>query len=118
MLIIIIRDCYGSFWQGPKTKFLDTMSLHTCVAGQTTTQKILWWQKEGWRSVAKGGGRGEGGRRRRENNSWMRVSSPNSLVDVHWLYVGVEEGRERLSKEKRDVFVKGRIQDIRKQFQV
>jgi len=94
------------------------MSLHTCVAGQTTTQKILWWQKEGWRSVAKGGGRGEGGRRRRENNSWMRVSSPNSLVDVHWLYVGVEEGRERLSKEKRDVFVKGRIQDIRKQFQV
>ena len=68
--------------------------------------------------MAEGGGSGGGGRRGRNNRSWMGVSSPNSLLDVHWLYVGVEEGRERLSKEKRDVFVKGRIQDIRKQFQV
>lgn len=29
-------------FQGPQTKFLDTMSLHVCVAGQTASQKMLW----------------------------------------------------------------------------
>ena len=28
--------------QGPRTKFLDTMSLHVCVAGQTASQKMIW----------------------------------------------------------------------------
>ena len=46
------------------------------------------------------------------------MSSPSNLVDVHWLYVGAKEGRQRLSKEKRDIFVKGKIQDIRRHFQV
>ena len=105
------------FWQGPRTRFLDTMSLHTCVAGQSTEQKILWWQKEGWKRVEVNGGRGRG-RSRKANDSWMCVSSPGSLVDVHWLYVGAKEGRPRLSKEKRNIFVKGKIQDIRRVFQV
>lgn len=48
----------------------------------------------------------------------MSVSSPNSLVDVHWLHVGSQNGSSRIEKEKRNVFVKGRIQDVRKQFQV
>ena len=28
-------------------KFLDTLSLHVCVAGQTTTQKHIWLKKYG-----------------------------------------------------------------------
>lgn len=50
--------------------------------------------------------------------SWLSVSSPNGLADVHWLHVGSHTGSPRIEKDKRDVFVKGRIQDVRKQFQV
>ena len=49
---------------------------------------------------------------------WLSVSSPNGLADVHWLHVGSQNGSPRIEKDKRDVFVKGRIQDVRKQFQV
>ncbi len=62
------------------------------------------------------------------DHSWMGVSSPNSLVDVHWLYVGSKDNegggagggatRQRISKAQREMFVKGKIQDIRKNFQV
>ena len=100
--------------QGPRTKFLDTLSLHTCVAGQTTTQKILWKNRGGWDAVRKLAE--EPGRK----DNWMSVSSPNSLQEVHWLYVGSEMGgdHEGINKQKRDVFVKGTIKAIRKQFQV
>ena len=46
----------------------------------------------------------------------MNVSSPNSLADVHWCHV--TRGGRRVSKEQRDVFVKGTIQDVRDDFQV
>ena len=58
------------------------------------------------------------GPHQRGNDGWMSVSSPNSLADVHWLHVGSQNGASRIDKEKRNVFVKGRIQDVRKQFQV
>lgn len=48
----------------------------------------------------------------------MGVSSPNSLADVHQLHIQSLDGMARIDKDKRNVFVKGRIQDIRKQFQV
>ena len=51
-------------------------------------------------------------------DGWESVSCPNGLADVHWLHVGSHKGSPRIDKEKRDVFVKGRIQDVRKQFQV
>lgn len=87
--------------QSSATKFLDTLSLHTCVAGQTTLQKILWQaalkHPDQW-------------------TSWMNVSSPNSLSHAHWCHV--TRGRRRMNKEQRSVFVKGSIQDVRNQFQV
>ena len=46
------------------------------------------------------------------------MSSPNGLADVHWLHVGLHNGSSRIDKDMRKVFVKGRIQDVRKQFQV
>ena len=52
------------------------------------------------------------------SEGWLSVSSPNGLADVHWLHVGSHNGTSRIDKEKRNVFVKGRIQDVRKQFQV
>ena len=52
------------------------------------------------------------------SEGWLSVSSPNGLADVHWLHVGSHNGTSRIDKEKRNVFVKGHIQDVRKQFQV
>ena len=51
-------------------------------------------------------------------DGWQSVSCPNGLADVHWLHVGSRYGSSRIDKEKREVFVKGRIQDVRKHFQV
>ena len=95
-----------------------------CVAGQTAHQKVMWNKVEcntlyvhhidstlQWVQHNKNGNDGS-------KDSWMSVSSPNSLVDVHWLHVGSQNGSSRIEKEKRNVFVKGRIQDVRKQFQV
>ncbi|CAI7996420.1 DNA polymerase subunit gamma-1 [Geodia barretti] len=93
--------------KGPKTKFLDTLSLHVCIAGQTAAQKLVWKKHNGNSQVASGQG----------SEGWLSVSSPNGLADVHWLHVGSHNGTSRIDKEKRNVFVKGRIQDVRKQFQ-
>lgn len=89
--------------QSSKTKFLDTMSLHTCVAGQTTFQKILWKAnlKNSMKTLWE---------------PWMDVSSPNSLVDSYWCHVS--RGKKRISKEQRNVFVQGSVQDVRNSFQV
>ena len=78
-----------------------------CVAGQTTTQKNIWRSRDGWSCVLDP-----------EETNWMGVSCPNSLVEVHWLHMGSKRGGEGISKEKRELFVKGKIQDIRKHFQV
>ena len=67
----------------------------------------MWHQHNG--NVSNGGGGGD---------SWLSVSCPNGLADVHWLHVGSRNGTSRIDKEKRDVFIKGRLQDVRKQFQV
>lgn len=45
---------------------------------------------------------------------WVDISSINNLADVHALYVGGEP----LKKEARDVFVKGKMSDVRSNFQV
>lgn len=45
---------------------------------------------------------------------WVDISSINNLADVHALYVGGEP----LKKEARDVFVKGKMSDVRTNFQV
>ena len=68
----------------------------------------MWHQHNG-KDVSNGGGGGD---------SWLSVSCPNGLADVHWLHVGSRNGTGHIDKEKRDVFIKGRLQDVRKQFQV
>ena len=94
-----------NFNQGSKTKFLDTLSLHACTSGQTTRQKVLWKSK-----MSKSHSQSR-------SRPWFNISSPNGLAEVHWLHVS-QGGRRRVSKDRRDVFVKGTVQDVRGDFQV
>lgn len=115
--------CCFFFFKGPRTKFLDTLSLHVCVAGQTSHQKGIWMSRKKQLNKAFGGEEeeGEGGqaqvpvKRTSSSSLWMEVSSPNNLSDVHWLHV--RRGK-KLDKQPRDIFVKGTMQDIRNDFQV
>ncbi len=103
------------FIQSPGTKFLDTLSLHVCVAGQTSHQKGIWLSKKKKLSkVAEGEDIPTA--QTRPSELWTEVSSPNSLVEVHWLHV--RRGKKRMNKTQRNVFVKGSMQDIRDDFQV
>ena len=105
---IITKLVYNvcTFIQSSATKFLDTLSLHTCTSGQTTHQKGIW------KALMN---------KTRPSNScylpWFSVSSPNGLADVHWLHIG-QGGRKKISKERREIFMKGTIQDVRADFQV
>lgn len=76
-------------------RFIDTMSLHVAISGITSYQKTLLKSKD----VI-------------EDESWQQHSSLNSLNEVYKLYCKAE-----LSKSDRDIFVKGSLQDINKDFQ-
>ena len=88
------------FLQGPKTCFLDTLSLHTCIAGLTAHQKLTWLQQKNSSHSSR--------------NSWMKVGAPNALEHVYKYHCN----GGALDKTVRDVFVKGTVDDIRKDFQV
>nr|XP_054756304.1 DNA polymerase subunit gamma-1-like [Lytechinus pictus] len=103
--------------QGTKTRFLDTLSLHMCVSGQTTLQRALWQVNE------RGGGRTAAPWIQKKHNkksfgtpatAWLAESSPNNLADVYRLY---NEDGSPLDKSKRDTFVTGSMADIRSDFQ-
>ncbi|EDW03213.1 DNA polymerase subunit gamma-1, mitochondrial [Drosophila grimshawi] len=80
------------------TRFVDTMSLHMCVSGVTSYQRAMLKSKK--EPAA-------------EDLDWLEQSSLNSLVDVHRLYCGGEP----LSKEPRNIFVEGTLEQVRQQFQ-
>lgn len=80
------------------TRFVDTMSLHMCVSGVTSYQRAMLKSKK--EPTA-------------EDLDWLAQSSLNNLVDVHRLYCGGEP----LSKEPRNIFVEGTLEQVRQQFQ-
>lgn len=85
------------YWLKPtNTRFVDTMSLHICTSGVTSYQRALLKSKDLDLSDEK----------------WLNCSSLNSLADVYKLYCGKE-----LSKETRNIFVKGDLEDVREEFQ-
>ncbi|KAA0724592.1 DNA polymerase subunit gamma-1 [Triplophysa tibetana] len=103
-----------------KLRFLDTMSLHMAVSGLTGFQRSLWMaskhgKRKGLQEVKEHmkrlGRRSEGPKI--GSWEWVDISSINNLADVHALYVGGEP----LKKEARDVFVKGKMSDVRNNFQ-
>lgn len=77
------------------TRFLDTMSLHVCVSGLNSYQRSLLLSKKA----------------NAEKEIWQSTTSLNSLVEVHKLYCGHE-----ISKDARDLFVEGSIEDIKDNF--
>ncbi|EDW13493.1 DNA polymerase subunit gamma-1, mitochondrial [Drosophila mojavensis] len=91
-----IREQY--LIEDTKTRFVDTMSLHICVSGVTSYQRAMLKSKKD-PAV--------------EDLDWLAQSSLNNLVDVHRLYCGGEP----LSKEPRNIFVEGTLEQVRQQFQ-
>lgn len=77
------------------TRFLDTMSLHVCVSGLNSYQRSLLLSKKA----------------NPEKEIWQSTTSLNSLTEVHKLYCGNE-----VSKEARNLFVEGTIEDIKNNF--
>ena len=94
--------------QGPKTRFLDTLSLHVCVAGQTAHQQLLW------KAYNKRISSDDSDVSRSKLVQWLVKSSPNTLKDAYKLHCGGKE----MDKTQRNVFVKGSMSDIREDFQV
>ncbi|XP_044747774.1 DNA polymerase subunit gamma-1, mitochondrial [Coccinella septempunctata] len=78
------------------TRFLDTMSLHIAVSGVTSYQRILL----------------KSNKTEEEDEGWKNVSALNNLADVYKLYCD-----KKLSKQTRDIFVVGTLNDIKADFQ-
>ena len=70
-----------------------------CIAGLTTQQRQIWMKKKG---ISHSG-----------EHAWISKGSLNSLAYVYKLHCG-----KQLSKEPRDIFVKGTILDVANDFQV
>ncbi|XP_029430530.1 DNA polymerase subunit gamma-1 isoform X2 [Rhinatrema bivittatum] len=105
---------------GSRMRFLDTMSMHMAISGLTGFQRSLWMaSKHGKR---KGLQEVKEHIKKTSNKAkglpiaawdWVNISSINNLADVHNLYVGGPP----LDKEARELFVKGSMAEIRKEFQ-
>ncbi|XP_039747970.1 DNA polymerase subunit gamma-1, mitochondrial [Pararge aegeria] len=79
-------------------RFMDTMSMHTCVSGVTSYQRTVLKAKNKEPHSS--------------DDDWMDKSSLNSLTDVHNLYCGIP-----INKETRDIFVEGTLEDVHANFQ-
>ncbi|XP_050672846.1 DNA polymerase subunit gamma-1, mitochondrial [Leptidea sinapis] len=78
-------------------RFMDTMSMHTCVSGVTSYQRAVLKTKNKEPDPS--------------DDDWIEISSLNSLTEVHKLYCGVA-----VNKESRDIFVEGTLDDVRNNF--
>lgn len=98
--------------KGFGTRFVDTMSLHIACSGLTSFQRaMLMSLKTG--NETKDVREQKTKMRGPPNLSWLEYGSMNSLADVYKLYCG----KQLHSKETRDVFVKGSLDDVRNDFQ-
>ncbi|GFO44683.1 DNA polymerase subunit gamma-1, partial [Plakobranchus ocellatus] len=101
--------------QGTQLRFLDTMSMHIAICGQTSFQRLLY------KASGKGSHRKEVIEHankqklfnRASSEEWKKISGMNNLSDVFQLHCG----EEPLEKSKRDIFVEGTMADVRDQFQ-
>uniref|UniRef100_A0A2C9KDE8 DNA polymerase subunit gamma-1 n=1 Tax=Biomphalaria glabrata TaxID=6526 RepID=A0A2C9KDE8_BIOGL len=103
------------FTEGTKMRFLDTMSLHIAICGQTSFQRLL--HKTGGKDSTRKEIVEHETRQKQFNTmasqEWKKVSSMNNLRDVHQLHCG----GDALQKTMRDVFVSGTMSDVREHFQ-
>ncbi|XP_013141106.1 PREDICTED: DNA polymerase subunit gamma-1, mitochondrial [Papilio polytes] len=79
-------------------RFMDTMSMHTCVSGVTSYQRAVLKAKNKEPDPS--------------DDTWIDISSLNSLTEVHNLYCG-----KPIDKQTRDIFVEGTMEDVHENFQ-
>lgn len=90
-----------------KTKFLDTLSLHMCVCGLTGLQRAF---KVAHKRKLKDNEPIE--TEDITNNPWIEKSSLNNLADVYEFHC-----YKKISKDDREIFVEGSMDDVRENFQ-
>ena len=73
-----ILEEYGL--QGTNTGFLDTMSLHMCLAGMSSVQRNVWQKHMKARQT------GEPPSDGKAEPKWLDNTAMNSLADLHTLY--------------------------------
>lgn len=106
-----------------KTKFLDTLSLHMCICGLTGLQrnvKVTDKRRKKDEQLVESEELTIEELKDEEaivtdeskDNGWMENSSLNNLADVYQHHCG-----KMISKDKRDVFVKGTMEEVREDFQ-
>lgn len=93
--------------QENKTKFLDTLSLHMCICGLTGLQRAV---KVAHKRKLKDNEPIP--QEDLENNAWIEKSSLNNLADVYEFHCG-----SKISKDDREIFVKGTMDDVRENYQ-
>ncbi|XP_022834813.1 DNA polymerase subunit gamma-1, mitochondrial [Spodoptera litura] len=79
-------------------RFMDTMSMHTCVSGVTSYQRTVLKAKNKEPHPS--------------DDDWIEISSLNNLSEVHKLYCGTP-----VDKQTRDIFVDGTMEDVHENFQ-
>jgi DNA polymerase gamma 1 len=88
------------YWiENTAARFLDTMSLHVCVSGVTSYQRAML---KAHKELSE------------DDQSWGVLTSLNSLTEVHKLYC---EEKERLNKQRRNIFMDGTLKEISDDFQ-
>lgn len=92
--------------QASRTRFLDTLSLHMCICGLTGLQRAL-------KTAHKRKLKDEQEPVEIEaEHSWVESGSLNNLADVYQFHC-----KSTISKDARDIFVKGSLSDVRDEFQ-
>ena len=90
-----------------KTKFLDTMSLHVCICGLTGLQRAV---KVAHKRKLKDDGPTDP--EEIDQSPWIERSSLNNLADVYEFHCN-----DQISKDDRNIFVEGTMDDVRQNFQ-
>ncbi|XP_074600661.1 DNA polymerase gamma, catalytic subunit tam isoform X2 [Brevipalpus obovatus] len=97
------------------TRFLDTMSLHISISGLTGYQRALSFshkvgKKNGLHDLELKDKFEAAGHP--DPSNWIEAGSLNNLQDVYAFHC-----KKTMSKEERDIFVKGTLTDVRHNFQ-
>lgn len=105
-----IKEQY--YIQGSKMRFLDTMSLHIAIAGLTGLQRALVMAEKTGSKRKPVNAANNNHHRGPPVKDWMKVGSVNNLAEVYKLHC-----KKKLNKEPRNIFVTGKISDVRASFQ-
>lgn len=102
-----IKDQYS--FQQDKTRFFDTLSLHMCICGFTGLQRAV---KMASKRKLKSNEPLDGIDMDKIRQGWLEQGSLNNLADVFKFHC-----RQEMCKDERDIFVKGTIHDVAREYQ-